>query len=483
MSEENLVIEKVDDVYMKVHCEPGLAFELSEYFTFSVPGAKHMPMFKNKMWDGKIRLYNPMSRSLYVGLRQYVEEFARQRSYTVSYTEPRDFADNQISLIEAQEWVASEKSLTMQPRDYQLEAVVHALRSKRALMISPTASGKSFMIYLICKYLKRRVLVVVPTTTLVHQMTSDFVEYGAKEAWIHKIYEGQEKINNKPITITTWQSIYKQPKGWFEKFEVVIGDEAHGFKSKSLTGIMSKLTTCEYKFGFTGTLDGTQTHKLVLEGLFGPERVVTTTSELIEQKHLAEFRIKAIVLNHTAEDRDKAKKYTYPEEIDFITGSEKRNKFLMNLVLSLKGNTLLLFKNIDHGTTLQNYISTKAKDRKVFYVDGDVKGDIRNDYRAQIETETNAIIVASLGTFSTGINIRNLHNVVFASPSKSRVKVLQSIGRGLRKSSIKTSAVLYDVADDLSYKSHRNFTLQHFGERIRMYNEEKFEYKIYNVQI
>jgi superfamily II DNA or RNA helicase len=314
-------------------------------------------------------------------------------------------------------------------------------------------------------------------------MTSDFVEYGAKEAWIHKIYEGQEKINHKPITITTWQSIYKQPKGWFEKFEVVIGDEAHGFKSKSLTGIMSKLTKCEYKFGFTGTLDGTQTHKLVLEGLFGPERIVTTTSELIEQKHLAEFRIKAIVLNHTAEDRDKAKKYTYPEEIDFIMGSEKRNKFLMNLVLSLKGNTLLLFKNIDHGMTLQSYISSKAKDRKVFYVDGDVKGDIRNDYRAQIETETDAIIVASLGTFSTGINIRNLHNVVFASPSKSRVKVLQSIGRGLRKSSIKTSAVLYDVADDLSYKSHRNFTLQHFGERIRMYNEEKFEYKIYNVQI
>lgn len=483
MSEENLVIDKIDDVYMKVHCEPGLAFELSEYFTFTVPGAKHMPMFKNKMWDGKIRLYNPMTRSLYVGLRQYVEEFARQRNYTVSYSEPRDFADNQISLVEAQDWIASEKSLTMQPRDYQLEAVIHALRAKRALMLSPTASGKSFMIYLICKYLKRRVLIVVPTTTLVHQMTSDFVEYGAKEAWIHKIYEGQDKTVDKPIIITTWQSIYKQPKNWFSKFEVVIGDEAHGFKSKSLVGIMSKLTDCEYKFGFTGTLDGTQTHKLVLEGLFGPVRTVTTTSELIEQKHLAEFKIKAIVLNHTAEDRDNAKKYTYQEEMDFLLGYDKRNKFLMNLVISLKGNTLVLFKNIDHGMALERYISAKANSRKVFYVDGDVKGDVRNDFRAQVETETDAIIVASLGTFSTGINIRNLHNVVFASPSKSRVKVLQSIGRGLRKSSIKTSAVLYDIADDLSYKSHRNFTLQHFGERIRMYNEEKFEYKIYNVQI
>lgn len=483
MSEENLVIDKIDDVYMKVHCEPGLAFELSEYFTFTVPGAKHMPMFKNKMWDGKIRLYNPMTRSLYLGLRQYVEEFARQRNYTVSYSEPRDFADNQISLVEAQEWIASEKSLTMQPRDYQLEAVIHALRAKRALMLSPTASGKSFMIYLICKYLKRRVLIVVPTTTLVHQMTSDFVEYGAKEAWIHKIYEGQDKTVDKPIIITTWQSIYKQPKNWFSKFEVVIGDEAHGFKSKSLVGIMSKLTDCEYKFGFTGTLDGTQTHKLVLEGLFGPVRTVTTTSELIEQKHLAEFKIKAIVLNHTAEDRDNAKKYTYQEEMDFLLGYDKRNKFLMNLVISLKGNTLVLFKNIDHGMALERCISAKANGRKVFYVDGDVKGDVRNDFRAQVETETDAIIVASLGTFSTGINIRNLHNVVFASPSKSRVKVLQSIGRGLRKSSIKTSAVLYDIADDLSYKSHRNFTLQHFGERIRMYNEEKFEYKIYNVQI
>jgi superfamily II DNA or RNA helicase len=374
----------------------------------------------------------------------------------------------------------------MTPRDYQMEAFIHAVRERRALMLSPTASGKSFIIYLLVRYYASRTLIIVPTTSLVSQLASDFNDYGfVSDKLVHRIFSGQDKQSNKPITISTWQSIYKLPKEYFQQFDVVIGDEAHLFKAKSLSSIMSNLDSCRYRFGFTGTLDGTQTHKLVLEGLFGPVRKVTTTSELIEQKHLAEFKIKAIVLSYPEEVRKMiARAADYQAEMDYLVRLEARNKFIRNLALSLEGNTLLLFQYVDkHGKGLYDKLMQEAGDRKIFYVSGEVDGEEREEIRKIVEEEQNAIIVASYGTFSTGVNIRNLHNVIFSSPSKSKIRNLQSIGRGLRKSDSKDSATLYDIADDMSWKSKKNFTLLHFMERIKIYNEEKFPYKLYNVTL
>jgi hypothetical protein len=327
----------------------------------------------------------------------------------------------------------------------------------------------------------------VPTTSLVSQLTSDFSDYGlVSDKFVHRIFAGQDKQTDKPITISTWQSIYKMPKEYFQQFDVVIGDEAHLFKAKSLTSILSKLDSCRYRFGFTGTLDGTQTHKLVLEGLFGPVRKVTTTAELIEQKHLASFKIKAIVLSYPEEVRKMiARSADYQAEMDYLVRLESRNKFIRNLALSLNGNTLLLFQYVEkHGKELYTQLKLQAGDsRSVYYVSGEIDGEEREEIRKIVETEQNAIIVASYGTFSTGVNIRNLHNVIFSSPSKSKIRNLQSIGRGLRKSDSKDSATLYDIADDMSWKSKKNFTLLHFMTRIAIYNEEKFPYKIYNVNL
>ena len=374
----------------------------------------------------------------------------------------------------------------MQPRDYQLDAFVHAVRERRALLLSPTASGKSFIIYLLVRYYAKRTLILVPTTSLVSQLASDFADYGFKsDALVHRVYAGQDKGSTKPITISTWQSIYKLPKEFFSQFDVVIGDEAHLFKAKSLTSILDKLSECRYRFGFTGTLDGTQTHRLVLEGLFGPVRKVISTKELIDKKHLADFNIKSIVLKYPEEVcKMIARSGNYQSEIDYIVKCEKRNKFIKNLTLSLEGNTLLLFQFVEkHGKILYDEITAEAGDRKVFFVHGGVDGDNREEIRRIVENEPDAIIVASFGTFSTGVNIKNLHNIIFASPSKSRVRNLQSIGRGLRKSDTKDAATLYDIADDLTYKSKKNFSLIHFMERVKIYNEEKFKYKIYKVEL
>lgn len=484
---EQLKIKKINEVYNKIDCEPAVAYELNDYFTFDVPGAKFMPAYRNKIWDGKIRLFNLMSCTLYSGLNRYVEEFCKSRNYEVDYES--DFSSTEFSLLEAKKFIES-LNLTHTPRDYQLDAFVHAVRERRALLLSPTASGKSLIIYLLTRYYNAKTLIIVPTTTLVHQLESDFRDYGyysrsgSATSGIHKIYSGQEKGSQAQITITTWQSIYKLPKDWFGQFEVVIGDEAHLFKAKSLTSILTKLEDCKYRFGFTGTLDGTQTHKLVLEGLFGPVRKVTTTAKLIDEKHLADFKIKAIVLTYPDEIRKMiAKANNYQSEIDYIVRLQARNNFIKNLALSLEGNTLLLFQFVDkHGKALYDLISRDAKD-KVFFVHGGVDGSEREEIRKIVNKGVGNIIIASYGTFSTGINIPNINNVIFASPSKSRVRNLQSIGRGLRKSETKTEATLFDIADDMSWKTSKNYTLLHFMERIKIYNEEKFKYKLYKVSL
>jgi superfamily II DNA or RNA helicase len=477
---DTVVIRKYDEVHNRIECDPGIAMEISEYFTFSVPGAKFSPAYKSKFWDGKIRIFNPMTRLLYCGLTEQLGKFCTSRDYQLELDE--GFEDTEFSLIEAKDFVAK-LAPKYEPRDYQLDAFVHAVRKSRSLLLSPTGSGKSLIIYLLCCFYRKKTLIIVPTTSLVHQMTSDFEDYGYPTGQIHKIMSGQEKHSDKMVTVATWQSIYKLPKQWFKQFDVVFGDEAHLYKAKSLTTIMTALQ-CKYKFGLTGTLDGTEVNPLILQGLFGPVRKVITTSELMDQKHLAELSIKALVLKYPDEIRKLVSTYDYQAEMDFLTQSSIRNKFIKNLALSLSGNTLLLFQYVEkHGKVLYDMLAKESIDRNVFFISGDVSGEKREEIRKIIETETNAIIVASYGTSSTGINIKNLSNVIFASPSKSRVRNLQSIGRGLRTSETKTTAILYDIADNLSWKSKKNYTLLHFLERVRMYNGEKFKYKVYNINL
>ena len=477
-------VEKFDEVYNKIYCEPGIGYELNEYFTFEVPGAKFMPSVRNKFWDGKIRLFNTMTCLIYAGLNKYIEEFAEKRNYQIEYIS--DFSAEEFSVKEANEFISTLKiPEKFERRDYQIDAFVYGIRNRRALMLSPTASGKSFIIYLITRYYAKRTLIIVPTTSLVSQLASDFADYGfVSDEFVHRIYEGQDKQTNKPITISTWQSIYKLPKSYFVQFDLAIGDEAHLFKAKSLTTIMEKTANCRYRFGFTGTLDGSQTNKMVLEGLFGPVYTVTTTAELMEKNHVANLKIKALVLGYKEEERKLVKNMSYQDEVDFIVRHDERNKFIRNLALSLEGNSLILFQFVEkHGKMLFDMIKDKDESRPIFFIHGGVDGDEREAIRHIVERESNAIIVASYGTFSTGVNIRNLHNVVFSSPTKSRVRTLQSIGRGLRIGAEKSSVVVYDIADDLKHKTKMNFTLLHFMERLNIYNSESFDYKIYNASI
>jgi superfamily II DNA or RNA helicase len=437
-------IEKKNEVYIRIETEPHIARELSEYFTFEVPGARFMPSYRNKVWDGKIRLFSVATGQIYLGLLPYIREFCKRNDirYELDFnTRPEDIDESTIKSF------IKHLKIPYKARDYQISSILSGARKCRGLFVCPTASGKSLIIYGLtrwCHSKNLKTLILVPTTSLVEQMSSDFLDYGWLESYIQKVYSGHSKKIEKDVVISTWQSLHKFPKKYFEQFGCVIGDEAHLFKAKSLTSIMTKLHLCKYRFGLTGTLDDLQTHKLVLEGLFGTTNKVISTKELIEKKTLSNLK----------------------------------------LVSPLKGNTLVLYQYVEkHGKPLYDLITNTYKDRKVFFVSGGVDALTREEIRALTEKSKDAIIVASYGTFSTGINIKNLHNIIFSSPSKSKIRVLQSIGRGLRLGDNKTECKLFDIADDFSYKNRQNFTLRHFMERINIYNEEQFDYTIHRIKL
>ena len=489
----DLTISKKDEVYAKITCEKHITKELSEYFTFFVPGYQFVPAYRNRIWDGKIRMFNLQTNQIYLGLLPYIESFCNERKYTFDYGDPRPDIEDEYSVYHAKKFIGElnihARGEPIEMREHQLDAYIHAMQKRRALLVSPTASGKSLIIYLIFRQLHQyqnlKGLIIVPTTSLVEQLYSDFGDYNNGEmANVHRIYQGKEKDTDKPLTISTWQSLYKLPKEYFYQFDYIVGDEAHLFKAQSLTTILTSCINAKYRIGLTGTLDGTKTHKLVLEGLFGSVKKVITTRELIDKQQVSDFEIKCLVLKHDDEMCLQIKDKTYQEEIQYLIANENRNKFIKNLAVSLGNNTLILYQMVDkHGQILYDMIreTKNIGDRKVFFVHGGVDANDREEIRRIMEIENDAIVVASFGTFSTGINIRNLHNIIFASPSKSRVRNLQSIGRGLRQSEGKEKAILYDIADDLRYKKHMNFTLKHFVERVKIYTEEKFPFKIYKI--
>jgi len=491
-----ITIEKLDEVYMRVFGDPSIEQELCDFFTYEYPGARFTPQYRARLWDGKVRLYDQVRKTLYIGLLGYVEQFCERNNYQLTFKSEITTSNG----ITAEQIYHYAKSLTpygrgkpIEIRDYQVEAVKTALDRERTLLLSPTASGKSFIIYTAMRWhveRNRKCIIIVPTTSLVEQLYADFEDYSTANEWkvsahCQKLYSGFSKDFTKDVLITTWQSVYLQPKAWFRQFNVIFGDEAHQFKAKSLTTVMEKMDEIRYRIGTTGTLDNKKVHRLVLEGMFGPVHRVTTTKALMESERLAQLNITCLVLKYNEEIRKARKNNTYQEEMDWLVANEQRNKFIRNLAVKSRGNTLVLFQYVEkHGQVLFDMIKQKVHtERKVFFVHGGVDTTDRESIRHITEGEDDAIIIASFGTFSTGINIPSIENIIFASPSKSKIRNLQSIGRGLRLKDGKDTCNLYDLADDLHWKSWKNHTLNHAAERYKTYAEEQFDVKLVEVNL
>jgi len=321
-------------------------------------------------------------------------------------------------------------------------------------------------------------------------MEADFFDYSRKDkAWsvtkfLHKITAGKEKNTSKPLVVSTWQSVYKLPKTWFDQFDAVIFDECHLVKADSLVNIGKKLTEAWFRLGTTGTLDQTLAHKLSIEGTLGPSIQFITTKGLIGKGVLAKLAIDCIILDYPDEMRNRCKKLKYQEEMEILVENSNRNEFISKLCGETEGNTLVLFNYVEkHGKPLYDLIKKQHPNKNIYFISGKTDAENRETIRKIIDKEKNAVLVASFGTTSTGINIVHLDNIIFASPTKSVIRLLQSIGRGLRTSERKQTLKVFDLVDDLSWKKHKNHVFKHFEQRLKIYEKEKFDYKAFKIKL
>lgn len=495
----DLYISKKNEVHIHLNAEESVLREIQDIFTFYAEGYKFHPKYKNKLWDGKIRLLRMLSKSkgeIYYGLLNDILKFCKERNYSIELDNELRY-ENKSQNSEYLKFIDSlkltSKGEKIQPRDYQISGFTTSIENKRQLILSPTSSGKSLTIYLVMRYLLQKELkglIIVPNISLIHQLFSDFEDYSSFNSWdaennIHKIFSGQEKSSDKGVFLSTWQSLNNiKTESWFSQFDFVLVDEAHGAKATALTSILGFCVNCSYRIGLTGTLDDIKSNINTIKGLTGPINKLISTKELMDRKQVAAFNIKCLVLKYDKETCNAVKKFKYQEEIKYLISNPKRNAFIKNLALSLDKNTIILFNFVEtHGKVIYELLlnSKHRNGRNIYFIHGGVAGEEREKIRHIMETEKNAIIVGSSSIMSTGISIKNLHNIIFAISGKSRIRNLQSIGRVLRLHNEKESATLYDIADNLSVGKHQNFTISHFLERIKTYDQEQFDYKIVNV--
>lgn len=505
VEDDKIIVRKKNEVYLHITTTPSIHAEISDFFQFETPNAKFDPRVKARTWDGIIRLYNRRDCTLYIGLLKTLKDFAEEREYKLEIlvSESQEVYPK-VTLEEINTFFENlyiPKEIVPQVYDFQLPAVAKALNARRALLLSATASGKSLIIYTIIRYAlahilspNEKILIIVPGTSLVSQMRNDFESYSnpflssfSPDHTFHEIYSGQEKDSPCPVFISTWQSLQQMPPSYFAKFKMVIVDEAHGCKAKVFTKILSSMTQTPYRLGFTGTLDNIAVHELQIQGLLGQTYVASRARDLIDKNILPELYINVITLSYPDEVRKSLRALSYREEIEYLYSLKKRNQFIVRLAARQKKNTLVLFREVkNHGQQLvemaKQYLAAAGDtSRKVYYIHGKIDSTVREEVRQIVDQETDAIIFASEGCFAQGINIKSLDVLIFASPSKARIRIIQSIGRILRRGKTTTEATVYDIVDDISWKSQKNFAVQHFLDRVKIYDSERHRYKILEI--
>lgn len=491
-----------DFSHVFIECDESTFHELRDYFSFEADGYKFNPKYRYGHWDGRIRLLN-YDRLLPFGLVGQIRKFANNMGYSV-YFEPKIFETEEITRKDFDDWLGNlniySGSKKIEPHWYQKDAVFEGLVNRRRILNLPTSAGKSLIQCLLARYYvenyEGKILIIVPTTALVDQMINDFCDYRlfGKQHCLG-IRSGTKRDSDAMIYVATWQTAVKQPKEWFHQFGMMMNDECHLATGKSISTIVAGLNNCMFKFGLSGSLKDGKANVMQYVGMFGEIFRPVSTSQLMEDGQVTDLKINSIFLRYPDEFTTKMKGKTYQEEIKVITSAKRRNKWVANLAVKLakrNENAFLMFKHVAHGKELFEMIKELGHE-KVYYVSGEVSTEVRNALKVMAESGTGIIVVASYGVFSTGISVKNLHHVILAHPVKSKIIVLQTIGRVLRKHDSKSVATVFDIIDDMGVKPksstskkkyvHLNYALKHALERIQRYADEKFDYTMRSVNI
>lgn len=489
--EELISLRSVDAVFWKVDASRSVLMDMRDEFSYRSEGYQFDKRFIHHQWDGYVRLFNPQTRLLHRGLTNRFARWAHKHRYSIerigskldSVKPTREQIEKYLDGLVLH---AAGKQIIL--RDFQREAIINSLLKRRGVVVSPTASGKSLIIYGILRFaldfgMLTKIALVVPKVGLVAQMINDFKDYSVLNGWdaeanCHGIVGGKDKDSSAPIYVTTWQSIVNLDEEYFAQFDGYLPDEAHTCKAKSMRFVSEAMSNAYFRIGTTGTND--QKNLMMIEALLGPDIPTISTRELIDRGDASHFRVKSIVMRYPQEDREMAyalrekdKRTAYGLERNFLYSRPKRNKLIVAICKQIKrGNTLVVFNKIEHGKLLYEMLREALPGRNVYYVAGSVDGDDREVIRTEINDDKGAVGVVSLQTFSTGVSIRNLHNLIFPIPMKAEITIKQTIGRMLRNADDGTAATCYDFADDLSCHGRSNYSLKHAEERLKIYHSD-----------
>lgn len=482
------ICEIITDDYTLAELKYRMRFRPKDYF--------FAPSYKIGKWDGWINLIK--QNKLAVGLIPLLCEkmqdlkisFEIDNRYFPTYKVTKNQIIEYSKLLNLQS-----KGIDITPREHQINGVLNSLQNKRVVLLSATNSGKSLILYIYIRFLLdilnlNKILLLVPNTMLVEQMYDDFTDYSTKNKWnveknCQRIYSEIKENNrdmNKRVHISTWQSLYTKDPEIFNVYDAFICDEVHTAKGNSIQFISSNCINAAYRLGCTGSLTGDHIDEYTIRGSFGSVYQVIDNKEMISKNYSTPLNIKVIMLKYSENLSKSFKWLSYQDEVKLICECKERNIFIAKLINGFNDkNTLILFDKIKHGMNIYKTIKSLLPDRKIFFISGEIKTQVRNKIKDYIDnsSERGLILIATYQTFSTGINLKNLHNLIFASPFKSRVRLLQSLGRMLRKAQNKDNATVYDLVDDLTYKSYKNNIFKHFSEyRLPEYDKSGFNCKI-----
>lgn len=476
----------INESFIQLQGDTDILREIQAIYSFEIPGKRFHPAFKAGKWDGIIRLvdrYGRVSKGLFQEILRYCIE-----------SEIKVSVDPILKLIgEPVEFDEASLKMPWPLRDYQVEAIQKVLKTKRRLLISPTSSGKSAILGALIRTIDVPTLVIVPNISLLAQIEADLNNYFGKSGWVaedHCIFIGDGVRASGPtvgrkFVFSTWQSLQRLDPEFFLPFQMVMCDEVHKATSTQIQKIVHQCVNAFWRVGMTGTLDGSKTNEKTLVGLFGPKHVTTTTKALMDSGQVAKAEVHPIILKYPEEFCKECRGLPYDDEIEVLMKNQPRNEFLANLPSQMTGNSLFLLKSIEvHGKSLLKILCEKNPGHQIFLIEAKTKKAERERIRQLAESHDNVIIIATYSLFAEGVSINNLYNVVFASPMKGKVKVLQSIGRGLRLHDDDKVAIIWDIVDDLRGKyKKQNYALGHFMVRLEAYMADKFKVITKEIQL
>ncbi len=494
--------EYLNETHMKLDAPETILREIGQYFRFQVPDYEKQKRFNPKMrfWDGYVRLFNLQSKKFYMGLAPRLIEFCKDRKYEIIFdSKIAECLRTEITYEECVEFVNGLRNKNIERREYQDKAIYHAIKHKRAAIIAPTGSGKSFIIYAVLRWLlndiQGKAIIIVPSTGLVDQMYHDFKSYGCLEP-IHLIMAGKPKNSIERVYISTWQSIYNLDSEYFEQFDAVFVDELHLLgvdekkfpvidkktgkkvdKKRSIINVVEMCKNAYWRIGCTGTLQGTDIHASQAVALFGEIIRASTTKNLIDTGYLSNIIIQTYIMKYPENISKQIDKLEYEKNVEFIENLKNpRNLYILDLSINLTGNVLIVFAHINHGLFFRDMLTANSN-KNILYIDGLIDAEKRTEIRGIMEKRNDCVLVGSSQTISTGMNIKNLQHVVFASTTKSEIRTLQTIGRALRLHDEKDVATIHDICDNVKYP------MRHYESRLEFYVRERFPYEEHRIDI